>query len=40
VTGTTHTIFGTPDTTQNGLTLREFVTKMVTDDPGWATVEP
>jgi Pectinacetylesterase len=40
VTGTTHTIFGVPDTTQNGITLREFVTKMVTDDPTWATVEP
>jgi Pectinacetylesterase len=40
VTGTTHTIFGSPDTVSHGVSLRTFVTQMVTDDPSWATVEP
>ena len=40
VTGTTHTVFLTPAVSQNGVSVREFVTKMVTDDPTWATVEP
>ena len=40
VTGGSHTMLGNPDTTQNGVTLRTFLTQMVTDDPAWATVAP
>jgi len=40
VTGATHTMLGTPDLSQSSVTLRTFVTQMVTDDPAWASVEP
>jgi hypothetical protein len=40
VAGASHTVFGTPDVSQNGVTVREFVTKMVTDDPTWSSVQP
>jgi hypothetical protein len=39
-TGGGHTLIGTLDVEENGVTVREFVTKMVEDDPGWASVEP
>lgn len=38
-TGTSHVLFA-PTSEQNGVTLREFVTKMVNDDPSWASVMP
>lgn len=37
--GTSHVLFG-PATEENGVTLREFVTKMVNDDPTWSSVMP
>jgi hypothetical protein len=40
VAGSTHTILGAPDTTSDGVSLRTFITKMVTDDPTWASVVP
>lgn len=41
VAGSAHTMLGHPaGTVQNGVTLLEFVTRMVTDDPGWASVAP
>jgi hypothetical protein len=40
VTGTTHTVFFTPEVAQNGVSVRTFITQMVTDDPAWATVQP
>jgi hypothetical protein len=40
VAGTSHTLLGTLDVAQGGVTVREFVTKMVEDDPTWASVEP
>jgi hypothetical protein len=33
-------MLGNPDTSQNGVTVRTFLTQMVTDDPTWASVEP
>lgn len=40
VTGAGHTMLGTPDVAQNGVTVRTFLTQMVNDDPAWASVEP
>jgi hypothetical protein len=40
VAGGSHTVFGTPDVSQNGVSVRDFLTKMVTDDPSWASVQP
>jgi hypothetical protein len=40
VAGNGHTLLGTPNVAQSGVTVREFVTKMVEDDPGWVSVEP
>jgi hypothetical protein len=40
VAGSTHTILGAPDTVSNGVSLRTFITQMVTDDPGWVSVDP
>jgi hypothetical protein len=40
ITGSTHTMLGTPDVVQSGVALRTFVTQMVTDDPAWASVQP
>jgi hypothetical protein len=40
VAGATHTILGAPDTLSDGVSLRTFITQMVTDDPSWASVEP
>jgi hypothetical protein len=33
-------MLGTMDVSQNGVTLRTFLTQMLTDDAGWASVEP
>lgn len=40
VTGTTHTVFGTPEVSQGGVSVRQFITQMVTDDPNWVSIEP
>jgi hypothetical protein len=40
VAGGTHTVFFTPQVAQNGVSVRTFITQMVTDDPAWATVQP
>jgi hypothetical protein len=40
VAGSTHTILGAPDTESDGVSLRTFITKMVTDDPTWSNVVP
>jgi hypothetical protein len=40
VAGSTHTILGAPDTVSDGVSLRTFLTQMVTDDPSWASVVP
>jgi hypothetical protein len=40
VAGSAHTLLGTPDVSQNGVTLRTFLARMVTDDPAWASVAP
>jgi hypothetical protein len=40
VTGSTHTVFFTPQVEQNGVSVKAFITQMVTDDPAWATVQP
>jgi hypothetical protein len=40
VTGSTHTVFFTPQVSQNGVSVRTFITQMVTDDPAWASVQP
>jgi hypothetical protein len=40
VTGSSHTTLGTLGVSQNGVTVRTFLTQMVGDDAGWASVEP
>jgi hypothetical protein len=40
VAGQSHTVFFTPQVAQNGVSVRTFITQMVTDDPAWATVQP
>jgi len=40
VTGSSHTMLGSPGVSQNGVTVRTFVAQMVDDDPAWASVEP
>jgi hypothetical protein len=40
VTGSAHTVFFTPQVAQNGVSVRTFITQMVTDDPAWASVQP
>ena len=40
VAGGTHTVFFTPQGAQNDVSVRTFITQMVTDDPAWATVQP
>ena len=40
VTGSSHTMLGSPGVSQNGVTVRTFLTQMVDDDPSWASVEP
>jgi hypothetical protein len=40
VTGSSHTMLGTPDLAQNGVTVRTFLTQMLSDDPAWTSVEP
>lgn len=40
VAGSGHTLLGTLDVAEGGVTVREFVTRMVTDDPGWTSVAP
>jgi hypothetical protein len=40
VTGAVHTMLGTPSVQQNGVSVKDFLTKMVTDDPSWVSVEP
>jgi len=40
VTGSSHTLLGTPDVSQGGVSVRTWLTQMVTDDPGWANVQP
>jgi hypothetical protein len=39
-TGTGHVLWSNPNLTTQGVTMREFVTKMVTDDPTWNSVHP
>ena len=38
--GSGHVLMTNPSITTKGVTLREFVTKMVTDDPTWNSVHP
>lgn len=40
VTGSSHVLLFDPDVAQNGITLRTFLTQMVTDDPAWSSVAP
>lgn len=40
VTGGGHVLLFTPDITQNGVSLRTFLTQMMTDDPAWSSVAP
>lgn len=40
VTGSRHVLLFDPDVAQNGVTLRTFLTQMVTDDPAWSSVAP
>ena len=40
VAGGTHTVWGTPQVAQNGVSVRTFITQMVTDDPNWVSVQP
>ena len=40
VAGSDHVLLFDPDVTQNGITLRKFLTQMVTDDPAWSNVAP
>ena len=35
-----HVLWSNPSLTTKGVTMREFVTKMVTDDPTWNSVHP
>jgi Pectinacetylesterase len=35
-----HVLWFTPQLTQGGVTLQQFVTQMVTDDPAWTSVHP
>ena len=35
-----HVLWFAPGLTQNNVSLRDFVTKMVTDDPTWSSVDP
>jgi len=39
-TGPGHVLWTNPSTTTNTVTLREFLTRMVTDDAGWTSVKP
>ena len=39
-TGSGHVLWSNPGLTTKGVTMREFVTKMVTDDPTWNSVHP
>lgn len=39
-TGSGHVLWSNPSLTTKGVTMREFVTKMVTDDPTWNSVHP
>ncbi len=39
-TGSGHVLWSNPNLTTKGVTMREFVTKMVTDDPTWNSVHP
>jgi hypothetical protein len=38
--GTSHVLFFSPTVATNGVTVQEFVTRMVTDDSTWASVQP
>ena len=38
--GSGHVLWYSPDLTTKGVTVKEFITKMVTDDPTWASVHP
>jgi hypothetical protein len=38
--GASHVLLRTPDLAQNGVTLRAFLTQMVSDDPAWESVGP
>ena len=38
--GSGHVLWSNPGLTSKGVTVREFVTKMVTDDPTWNSVHP
>jgi hypothetical protein len=40
VAGASHTMLGNPATQQNGVSVKTFLTQMVTDDAAWASVEP